>query len=70
LSTKAELQKELQILKEDQTLLEIQLKRWQLPQYSAVFGNFTKSREYDIEEKLINLQRSQRLLEEQIAELE
>ena len=69
LSTKAELQKELQILKEDQTLLEIQLKRLQLPEFS-VFSNFTKSREYDIEEKLINLQRSQRIVEEQIAELE
>jgi hypothetical protein len=40
----------------------------QLPQYSAVLGNFTKSREYDIEEKLINLQRLQRIVEEQIAE--
>lgn len=70
LSTKAELRRKLQILKEDQALLEIEFKRLQLPQYSAVFGTFTKSQEYDIEEKLIKFQRLQRILEEEIAELE
>ncbi|MEA5617024.1 hypothetical protein VB711_04085 [Cronbergia sp. UHCC 0137] len=45
------------------------MKRLQLPTYT-VFGTFTKSREYDIEEQLINLQKLQRLFEEKIAELE
>jgi hypothetical protein len=66
---KAELQKKLQEVKEDQALLEIELKKFQHPPYSTFFDTFNISKEYDIEEKLIKLQRLQRLVEEQIAEL-
>ncbi|MBD2566847.1 DUF4935 domain-containing protein [Anabaena lutea FACHB-196] len=67
LSTKEELKKELQIVKEDQALLQIKLKKLQFPFHKSIFG---KMEEYDIEEKLINLQRAQRLAEEKLAALE
>jgi hypothetical protein len=65
--TKGELQRKLQVIKEEQAWLKIELKRFKLNEDKFDITPISTLRAYD---KLITLQKVQSLVEEKLAELE